>query len=212
MKDLKRKAKATRSHCCFVLCAMHTTHCIVYFDVRCYEWNTWENENAVIFSHWIFFWFRSIVKLILFIKFVGKEYQNSMRSKIVMQTRRSVLIADSEGNITKYEPVTNPTTPKRKLTPRTPVPRTPVPRKPMSRKPTSRKPTLIRPKMSKAEEAAKKLKPCKVNVEVLTKNRIENIQRWVKRQHQMQAIDDKMKRLTCKNLLIISINLCYLRE
>lgn len=137
------------------------------------------------------------MKLILFIKYVGKEYQNISR-RIVMQTRKTVLIADAEGNITKYEQVTKPATPKRKLTLRNPVPRMPM----------SRKSTMIRPKLSKAEEAAKKFKPCKVNVEVLTENRIENIQRWVKRQHQMRAIGDKMKSLTCKNLFIISVNLC----
>lgn len=120
-------------------------------------------------------------------KYVGKSVKKIVPKKIVRYMRDVVMIADDEGNIAKYV-LAKDTTPQkrttRKLTTRKPIPR----------------PNLTKTKkpISMADEAAKKMKPCVVNLQSMTPARLEKIQASVKRQYRLKVVKEKMLSLSCK--------------
>lgn len=119
--------------------------------------------------------------------YVGKSVKKIVPSKIVRYMRDVIMVADNDGNIAKYV-LAKDTTPQkrttRKLTTRTPIPR----------------PNLTKTKkpISKADEAAKKMKPCVVKLQSMTPARLRKVQASVKRQYRLKVVKEKILSLSCK--------------
>lgn len=133
----------------------------------------------------------------IFVQYVGKVDENY----VPLRTRNTIFVRDANGNLLKYQR-TKETTPRKstptKLTPRKSTRGSKT--KPNSVSKAKPKSVLkTKPKsVSKAEEVAQKMKQCVVPLERLSEHRMNEIQEWVKRQHDLRAVKGKLPSLSCK--------------